>query len=112
MILGLIIFIGTLAVVGGVFYFCRKKNPLSFEQYCSNCIDRATKEKESFADSVKTILVLAKFNEKEVAPFFYNRYEDGKVTKKRVHYKSYPFSQCPSSVQDSILKGEYIIHKF
>ena len=112
MLLGLIIFVGTLVVVGGVFYTILKKKPQTFEQYCKNSINKATKEKKSLADSVKTILVLAKINEKEVAPFFYNRYADGKITKKRIRYKSFPFSQCPSSVQDSIFKGEYIIHKF
>lgn len=111
MILGLIFLVGV-AIVGGALLYFRKKKPLTFDQYCKNCIDRATKEKESLADSVKTILVLAKINEKEVAPFFYNRYADGKITKKRIQYKSFPFNQCPASVQDSILKGEYIIHKF
>lgn len=112
MFLGLIIIIGALFVIGGVYYYVRKKKPLSFEQYCKNSVDQAIKEKKSLADSVKTILVLAKINEKEVAPFLYIRHADGKITKKRIQYKSFPFNQCPSGAQDSILKGEYIIHKF
>lgn len=113
MSLGWKIFLGTLAVVGGGTYFLLRKNkPLSFEKYCENCINEATKELKYLESSIKTILVLAKTNESDVAPFLYRKHPDGKITKKRVNYKTFPFDLCPSNVQDSISKGEYIIQKF
>ncbi len=113
MSIGWKIFFGTLVVVGGgTYYFLRKKNPLSFENYCENCIKEATKELEHLEKSIKTILVLAKISESDIAPFLYRKQSDGKITKMRVNYRTFPFDSCPLHVQDSISNGEYIIHKF
>lgn len=110
---GLKLFLGTLAVVGGITYYMHRKNKsMTFETYCENSIAEASKELESTSDSLKTILVLAKLNDSEVAPYFYKKHADGKVTKKRVNYRPFQFDKCPSHVQDSIIRGEYIIHKF
>lgn len=113
MSLGWKLFFGTLVVASGATcYLYRKNKSQSFEEYTDNCISEAKKEMESISDSIKTILVLAKINETDIAPYFYSRHQDCKVTKKRVNYKSYPFRLCPSHVQDAIIKGEYIIYKF
>lgn len=105
----------TLAAVGGLtYYYLKKKTPLSFESYCDECLKQASKEVSfSQKDVDKTILVLAKSNEKDVAPYIYYKYPDGKITKRRINYTSFPFDQCPADVQTSILKGEFVInHKF
>lgn len=110
MITGIIV----IAIIIGIalFLIVRKKKPLSYEQYCNGCIEQAKIEMKVSKDALKTILVLTKINDIEVAPFIFIRHEDGKVTKKRIHFKSFPFDKCPSDIQNSISKGECIIHKF
>lgn len=107
--------IGAIIAAGGVAcaIFRQKKRLLSFEDYCTYCKEKADNEVGLSSDGViKTILVLAKVNNEEIAPFLYRSYSDGKIKKKRVEYKSYPFDQCPIEVQDAISKGEYILNRY
>lgn len=101
------------AIFCGIIYYKRgKKQTLSFDQYYKKAVEKAIKEMKTTNDSVKTILVLAKVNDSDVVPFFYSRHADGRILKKRLNYEPFPFEKCPANVQESISKGEYIIHKF
>lgn len=107
--------IGAIIAAGGVActIFRKKKRTISFEDYCTYCKEKADDEVAfSSSDVTKTILVLAKVDNEKIAPFLYRSYSDGKIKKKRVEYKSYPFNLCPAEVQDSILKGEYILNRY
>lgn len=115
MTLGWKIFWGALIIAGGsVIYRAKRKEPVSFEDYCNKCIEQASKESMASANEnvVKTILVLAKNGETIVSPFLYRSYNDGKIKKKRVDYKSFPFDSCPPDVRDAIQKGEYVVYRF
>lgn len=109
-------FIGALAVGGIVAYWYlkeRKKEDLSFEDYCKKCVDLVSRNIRTQSDVVKTILVLTKSESGDtVSPYLYRSYTDGKVKKQKVNCKPFPFAKCPSDVRDSILKGEYIVYRF
>lgn len=102
----------TAGVAAYAYYHQKKKAKLSFSDYCYGCEMIAGKEMVITDDVIKTILVLAKVDEQNVGPFLYRSYKDGKIKKKRVKYKTYPFSLCPKDIQDLISKGEYIIKKY
>ena len=107
--------IGAVIAVGGVAcaIFRQRKSAITFEDYCTYCKERADDEVDlSSADVIKTILVLAKVDNEKIAPFLYRSYSDGKIKKKRVEYKTYPFELCPVKVQDAILMGEYILNRY
>ena len=115
MTLGWKIFFGALVIAGGTVYcHFKRKEAISFEDYCHKCIEKASKQSIATANEnvVKTILVLAKTSDNEVSPFLYRSYKDGKVRKMRVNYKSFPFESCSPSAQESVLKGEYIVYRF
>ena len=106
---------GAVIAIGGVAYVYYKqktKATLSFPDYCSECESAAEKELSLIDDNIKTILVLAKVDDQNVAPFLYKSCKDGKIRKKRVMRKVYPFDLCPQNIQESISKGEYIIKKY
>lgn len=63
---------GAVIAIGGVayaYYKQKTKATLSFPDYCSECESAAEKELSLIDDNIKTILVLAKVDDQNVAPF-------------------------------------------
>lgn len=104
---------GAVAVIGGVvaMYLNRQGN-LNFEEYCLRCKSTASNEITNSDEIVKTILVLTMIENNKIAPFLYRSYKNGRIVKKRIKYKSFPFSNCPDYAKDAIVKGEYIIERY
>ena len=74
--------IGTIIVAGGAAcaYYRQKKNAVqSFPDYCSECIKSANFEFVETDNLVRTILVLAKVDDKSVAPFFYRSFKESYI---------------------------------
>ena len=115
MSLGWKIFLGTLAVVGGGTYFLLRKNkPLSFENYCQNCVAIASEHMNTTSiDVVKSILIIKKLDDDSIFPVLYTRKKDGKIYKTEFRNRTFPLEHCPENVRNELLdKSEYIIHKF
>lgn len=109
LIIGAIVAAGSATIA---IYRKSKTGKMNFSDYCSSCERYVTPELFESEEVAKTILVLAKVDNDRVAPFLYRSYKDGKIRKKRIEHKTYPFSLCPENVQDSIIKGEYIIKRY
>lgn len=103
--------IGVIGVIGG-YQLYKKNSYLAFPDYLKHCEEMAEIELKTSSDVKKTILVLEKTTEEEIAAFFYRRYEDGKIRKQKILSTSYKLKNCPADVVEAISKGYYTIKKY
>lgn len=107
--------IGGIIVVGGIVivaYYRKKNKNISFEEYCFRCEKASEPFDKTSDDVIKTVLLLEKIDDNNVAPFLYKRHKDGKITKLQIKTNTFPLSLCPEDVQNTInkdSKGSYII---
>ena len=102
-------------VVIGRFIIAKHRNKqenINFEEYCLKCKTAANCEITSSEDIAKTILVIAKIDNNNIAPFIYRSYKNGRIIKKRIKFRSFPFLNCPDQVKEAIIKGEYILERY
>ena len=107
------VFIITIAIAAvstvGFLWFKIKKKSLDFELIIKECIN---KEKIFVEGVTAKLLIVCKENEKEVAIYTYQKYQNGKVIKKKITI-NFELSSCPLEVRNKLSEsGQALVYSF
>lgn len=102
------IIIISLGVIAGYYALGRKTKRVNYQNLVDECIEN----EHDLTDVFSKVLVLCKTNNKNVAIYAYQKYDNGKVTKKKIT-NDFDMSFCPQDIQEKLIgSNETIIYKF